>query len=211
MVSLFSIPRKNLQAGDKLANRTAHVSFGFILGMIYIPIDIIVINNNLNFPYLKNTWPFWILALMLTILGSEGPDFDQLYNFMSHRDIITHSAFYPGIFFGIGIWFRLTTNHVLVTVFIPFLIAYASHLFLDYFPNIDTRDLYKGELRIKEKKGTFLMHMPFLFEDRKGKKRKTLDVKHTERWLLVNAVLTFAMAMLLSLAKYYYPLPPLSF
>jgi len=194
-----------------LANRTAHVTFGVFLGLIYIPIDIIVINNNLNMPQLKNTWVFWLIALMLTILGSEAPDFDQLYNIMTHRDIVTHSSFYPAIIFAVGLWYRLTTNHALVSAFIPFLIAYSSHLFLDYFPNIDVRDLTKGEIRIKEKKGSFLMHVPFYYESREGKKRKTLNVKQTERWLLFNSALTLAMAMLLALAKYYYPLPPITF
>jgi hypothetical protein len=147
----------------------------------------------------------WLIAFLLAILGSEGPDFDVLYSFMSHRDIVSHSAIYPGIMFAFCMWRKVVDNPVLVSAFIPFMIAYSSHLFLDYFPNIDMRKLRDGKFRIKEKKGTFLMHVPFVYKNREGKVRRTLDVKGTERWLLTNAFLCFAMAMLLSLAKYYVP------
>ena len=91
------------------------------------------------------------------------------------------------------------------------MIAYSSHLFLDYFPNIDMRKLRDGQLRIKEKKGTFLMHVPFIYKNREGKIRRTLDVKGTERWLLINSALCFAMAMLLAFARYYATLPAMVF
>ena len=65
------------------------------------------------------------------------------------------------------------------------------------------RKLRDGELRIKEKKGTFLMHVPFVYKNKEGKIRRTLGVKGTERWLLTNAFLCFAMAMLLALARFY--------
>ncbi|MHA1212587.1 MAG: hypothetical protein ACTSSH_09005 [Candidatus Heimdallarchaeota archaeon] len=193
-----------------MANRTAHVTVGLFIGAAYIPIDILLINKGEN-PF-SVTWPFWVIALLLTILGSEGPDFDQLYGFMSHRDFLTHSAFYPGLFFGVCMWFKITTNHFLVTAFIPYLLAYGSHLFLDYFPNIDVRKLKDGKFRIKEKKGTFLIHFPYYFKTKEGKERKTLSVKKTEAWLLVNAFLCTAMALLLAFVKYYYPgtLPPMT-
>lgn len=184
---------------------------GILLGAIYIPIDIIVINENLNATYLWQTWMVWIIAFLLSILGSEAPDFDILYSFMSHRDIVSHSAIYPGLLFAVGFWWKFTINHALVSAFIPFMIAYSSHLFLDYFPNIDMRKLRDGQLRIKEKKGTFLMHVPFIYKNREGKIRRTLDVKGTERWLLINSFLCFAMAMLLAFARYYATLPAMVF
>lgn len=184
---------------------------GMLLAAIYIPIDIIVINDNLNATYLWQTWMIWIIAFLLAIIGSEGPDFDVLYSFMSHRDIVSHSAIYPGILFAVGFWWKFTINHALVSAFIPFMIAYSSHLFLDYFPNIDMRKLRDGQLRIKEKKGTFLMHVPFIYKNREGKIRRTLDVKGTERWLLTNSFLCFAMAMLLAFARYYTNLPTMVF
>lgn len=194
-----------------MANRTFHVSMGMLLAAIYIPIDIIVINDNLNATYLWQTWMVWIIAFLLAIIGSEGPDFDVLYSFMSHRDIVSHSAIYPGLLFAVGFWWKFTINHALVSAFIPFMIGYSSHLFLDYFPNIDMRKLRDGKLRIKEKKGTFLMHVPFIYKNREGKIRRTLDVKGTERWLLTNSFLCFAMAMLLAFARYYTNLPPMVF
>jgi len=194
-----------------LANRTAHVTFGFIVGAIYVPIEIIVINQNLGAMYLKETWLFWIIALLLTILGSEGPDFDQLYGFMTHRDVLSHSAIFPGMLFGVCMWWRLTVNHALVSAFIPYFLAYGSHLFLDYFPNINIRDLTNGTLRIGEKKGTFLMHLPFFYKSNDGKERRTLNVKKTETWLVINSFMCTAMGLLLATAKYYAILPPMTF
>ncbi|MFW9924754.1 MAG: metal-dependent hydrolase [Candidatus Thorarchaeota archaeon] len=186
-----------------MANRTTHVSFGVFLGAAYIPIDFIIINQKFGVTSLSEIWLFWVIAILLAIIGSEGPDFDQLYSFMSHRDIVSHSAFYPGVIFGLCMWWRFTVNDPLVSSFIPFLIAYSSHLFLDYFPNINLRDLHKGEIRIGEKKGTFLMHVPFIYKDKDGKVRRTLGVKKTEWWLLSNSFLCIAMATLLALARLY--------
>ncbi|NHJ41134.1 MAG: hypothetical protein FK731_13970 [Asgard group archaeon] len=195
-----------------MANRTVHVTVGFILGIIYIPIDIIVINNGFNESNLSQTWLFWVIAILLSILGSEGPDLDQLYGFMSHRDIVTHSTLYPAIFFTVGMWWRITVNHALVSALIPFLIAFASHLFLDFFPNISLKDLADGNLRIGAKKGAYLVHLPFYYEDKKGKERKALSVKGTEWWLIINSLITCVMALLLATVNYYYPaLPPIYF
>ncbi|NHJ86273.1 MAG: metal-dependent hydrolase [Asgard group archaeon] len=189
-----------------MTNRTAHVSIGFILAAAYVPVDFLVINSRFGLT-LKETWIFWVIGLLLGILGSEGPDFDQLYGFMSHRDIITHSAIYPGAIFAVAMWLRVTgdetTDYILISSFIPFLLGYSSHLLLDYFPNIDVRKLRDGEFRIKEKKGTFLMHVPFIYKSNDGKERRTLNVKNTERWLLANSFLCLAMAVLLALARYY--------
>jgi len=187
--------------GHLLANRTAHVSFGLFLGAAYIPIDFIIINQSFG-TSIADAWYLWIIALLLAIIGAEGPDFDQLYSFMSHRDIVSHSAFYPGIIFGLSLWWRFSQNDPLVSCFVPFLIAYGSHLFLDYFPNINIRDLRNGELRIGEKKGTFLMHVPFIYKDRKGKLRRTLGAKKTEWWLLGNAFLCTVMACLLAIIRF---------
>ena len=186
--------------GNLLANRTAHVTVGLLLGAAYIPIDFIVINENFG-TSLADAWYLWVIGLLLAIIGSEGPDFDQLYNFMSHRDIVSHSAIFPGIVFGLSLWWRFGHNDPLVSCFVPFLLAYGSHLFLDYFPNINVRDLRNGELRIGQKKGTFLMHVPFIYKDRKGKERRTLDVKKTEWWLLSNAFLCSSMAGILAVIR----------
>jgi hypothetical protein len=194
-----------------VANRQAHVAVGVVLWAIYIPIDILFINDKFNLTMLRETWLFWIIALCLAILGSEGPDLDHLFPFMTHRDIISHSAFFPAILFGGAMWWKyriikdaaLTVLNATITAVIPFLLAYASHLFLDYFPNIDIKDLANGEIRVKEKKGAFLMHLPFYYEDKKGKERKTLSVKGTERWLIINSFFITIMALLLATAKYY--------
>ena len=186
-----------------MANRTAHVTFGAILAIIFIPIDIILINNNFGLLPV-DTWFFYVIGFLLAIIGSEGPDFDQLYSFMSHRDIVSHSCIYPGIVFGVSMWWRITQYNIaydpLISIFIPFMIAYASHLFLDYFPNIQVRKLTDGALRIGEKKGTFLMHVPFIYKDRKGRTRRTLNVKGTEWWLLGNAFIIMSMASLTTIA-----------
>ena len=185
-----------------MANRTAHVTIGILLGGAYIPIDFILINDTFGVQ-LGDIWLYFVIALLLAIIGAEAPDFDALYSFMSHRDIVSHSSFFPGVVFGLCMWWKLTVNDPLISCFIPFIIAYGSHLFLDYFPNINIRDLRNGELRIGEKKGTFLMHVPFIYKDRKGKERRTLNVKWTERWLLGNAFLCTCMGLLLALARFY--------
>ncbi|MHA1127014.1 MAG: metal-dependent hydrolase [Candidatus Heimdallarchaeota archaeon] len=192
----------------KISHRTAHVTIGVILGAAYIPVEFLVINSKLGIP-LKHSWLYWVAALLLAIIGAEAPDFDHLYSFMSHRDIVSHSAIYPGIVFGLCIWWKLTVNNLLIGCFIPFLIAYSSHLVLDYFQNIDMKKLSDGELRIKEKKGYFLMHVPFIYKDREGKTRRTLSVKNTERWLLGNAFLCLAMAAVLAAASYFPDVPDL--
>ncbi|NHJ46985.1 MAG: hypothetical protein FK733_04275 [Asgard group archaeon] len=194
-----------------MANRTAHVTVGFILGAIYIPIDILIINNGFSLTLLRDTWLFWVIGLYLAILGSESPDLDHLLPFMSHRDIVTHSAFFPAILFSGGMWWKyriikdasLAVLNASITVIIPYLLAYGSHLFLDFFPNINIKDLANGEIRVKEKKGAFLMHLPFYVKDKKGKERKTLNVKGTEWWLIINSWLIGAMAALLAVAGYF--------
>ncbi len=189
-----------------MANRTAHVTIGVILGAAYIPVEFFIINKHNGIPF-EYSWLYWVAAILLAIIGAEAPDFDHLYNFMSHRDILTHSSFYPGIIFGLCIWWKLTVNDPLIGCFIPYLIAYSSHLVLDYFPNIDMRKLSDGVLRISEKKGYFLMHVPFIFKDKDGKERRTLNVKNTERWLLGHSFLCLAMAAVLAAATYFPGVP----
>lgn len=189
-----------------MANRTTHVTVGIILGLAYIPVEFFVISTAFTFSWVY-WWLYWLIGLLLAMLGSEAPDFDALYGFMSHRDIVSHSAIYPGIIFGLCVWWRLTVNDPIIGCFIPFLIGYASHLFLDYFPNIQFRKLRDGGLRIGEKKGTFLMHVPFIYRDREGKTRRTLNVKQTEAWLLINSFLCVAMAVILAIMRYLTTLP----
>ncbi|MBD3189784.1 MAG: hypothetical protein GF308_04030 [Candidatus Heimdallarchaeota archaeon] len=180
-----------------LANRTAHVTVGVILAFAYVPIEFFIINE--QYPF---TWIHWVTAILLAIVGSEGPDLDQLYSFMSHRDVVTHSALYPGIIFGVCLWWRLTVNSALISCFIPFLLAYGSHLFLDYFPRIQVKDMLNKGIRISEKRGTFLMHVPFVYKTKEGKERKTLNVKQTERWLMFNAFLCVVMAVFLAVTRF---------
>lgn len=189
-----------------MANRTAHVTIGVFFGAIYIPLEFLVIHENLGMT-LRESWLYWVAALLLAVIGAEAPDFDQLYGFMTHRDILTHSSIYPGIIFGLCLWWKLTVNNLLIGCFIPYLIAYSTHLVLDYFPNIDMRKLRDGKLRIKEKKGYFLMHVPFIYKDKDGKERRTLSVKNTERWLLFHAFLCYAMAGVLIASSYFPGVP----
>ncbi len=88
--NLFLLEEKYSAGGYLLANRTAHVTIGIILGAAYIPIDFILINQKFG-AGLSDIWLYWVIALLLAIIGAEGPDFDVLYNFMSHRDIVSHS------------------------------------------------------------------------------------------------------------------------
>jgi hypothetical protein len=181
----------------ELANRTTHVTIGIILALTYIPIEFFVINE--EYPF---TWVHWVTAILLAIIGSEGPDLDQLYSFMTHRDLVTHSAIFPGVVFGLCLWWRLEVNSALISCYIPFLLAYGSHLFLDFFPRIQFRDMFNKGIRISEKRGAFLIHVPFIYQTNDGKERKTLTVKRTEQWLLFNSFLCTVMSGILIATRF---------
>ena len=186
-----------------MANRTLHVTLGIIITMIYLPFDFIYVNGSYGM-LLRDAWIYWVVAILLGLIGAEGPDFDQLYGFMSHRDIISHSILFPGAIFAMAMIWRITVeNNPIITAFIPFIMAYGLHLFIDIFPNIRIRDIPNKKIRISEKKGTYLMHLPFIYKNLKGKERHTLGVHQTEFWLIVNAILCSTMSLLISLARYY--------
>ena len=87
----------------------------------------------------------WItLGLFLSLFGSTLCDYDLLYKYLSpwhHRSAITHSALIPTIALLIYLYPTPLQNYAILIV--CFMLGFASHLFLDYFPSVDIEKLIK--------------------------------------------------------------------
>ena len=165
----------------------------------------------------------WItLGLFLSLFGSTLSDYDLLYKYLSpwhHRSAITHSALIPTI--ALLIYLYPTPLHNYAILVVCFMLGFASHLFLDYFPSVDiekqiekqehekakkkvessvriglkrVEDLSKEDL--KRLSGTFNIHFPQKIPIGK-KMRKTLTPKLTRIWLISNSIIVLAYGMLL--------------
>jgi len=165
----------------------------------------------------------WVtLGLFLSLFGSTLSDYDLLYKYLSpwhHRSAITHSALIPTTALLIYLIPTLVHNYAILVV--CFMLGFASHLFLDYFPSVDIEKLIKemkfaeasdavvSSLRIgltpvehlsneelKKLSGTFNIHFPQKILIGK-KMRKTLTPKLTRIWLIFHGCIVLVYGMLL--------------
>lgn len=165
----------------------------------------------------------WVtLGLFLSLFGSTLSDYDLLYKYLSpwhHRSAITHSALIPTT--ALLIYLIPTLVHSYVILVVCFMLGFASHLFLDYFPSVDIEKLIK-ETKYAEASGAITSSLligltpveDLSNEDRKklsgtfniqfpqkiliGKKmRKTFTPKLTRIWLIINGAIVSAYGVLL--------------
>jgi hypothetical protein len=165
----------------------------------------------------------WVtLGLFLSLFGSTLSDYDLLYKYLSpwhHRSVITHSALIPTT--ALLIYLIPTLVHSYAILVVCFMLGFASHLFLDYFPSVDIEKLIK-EMKYAEASGAITSSLligltpveDLSNEDRKklsgtfniqfpqkiliGKKmRKTLTPKLTRIWLIINGAVVSAYGVLL--------------
>lgn len=165
----------------------------------------------------------WItLGLFLSLFGSTLSDYDLLYKYLSpwhHRSAITHSALIPTI--ALLIYLYPTPIHNYAILVVCFMLGFASHLFLDYFPSVDIEKLIKkmkyaeaaktitSSLRIgltpveylskedfKKLSGTYNINFPQKILIGK-KMKKTLTPKLTRIWLISHGIIVLAYGMLL--------------
>lgn len=210
----------------KLASRKWHLFASIPVFLVYILIYWLFDNSNFfNLPEL--TPVLLITAFLLTLIGSEAPDWDLLLNWLQHRDIITHSILIPLFITGAFIVQKFLTpddpSLFLTLIFSPLLFGFSSHLLLDLFPNINpekemkkggithtTALLLKGFLSgltgvetIKALKGTYLIHLPYKMKvksEKKGSKwesRRTFSLNVSRWWLFFNGILASLLAILL--------------
>jgi len=165
----------------------------------------------------------WVtLGLFLSLFGSTLSDYDLLYKYLSpwhHRSVITHSALIPTTALLIYLIPTLVHNYAILVV--CFMLGFASHLFLDYFPSVDIEKLIKemkyaeasGAITsslligltpvedlsnedLKKLRGTFNIQFPQKILIGK-KMRKTLTPKLTRIWLIINGAVVSAYGVLL--------------
>jgi len=165
----------------------------------------------------------WVtLGLFLSLFGSTLSDYDLLYKYLSpwhHRSAITHSALIPTT--ALLIYLIPTPIHNYAILLVCFMLGFALHLFLDYFPSVDIEKLIKemkyagatdavvSSLLIgltpvehlsnedfKKLSGTFNIHFPQKILIGK-KMRKTLTPKLTRIWLIFHGAIVFAYGVLL--------------
>jgi len=165
----------------------------------------------------------WItLGLFLSLFGSTVSDYDLLYKYLSpwhHRSVITHSALIPTIALLAYLYPTPLRSYAILVV--CFMLGFASHLFLDYFPSVDIEKLikemkyeeagktitssliigltpveYLSKEDFKKLSGTFNIHFPQKILIGK-KMRKTLTPKLTRIWLISNSIIILAYDMLL--------------
>lgn len=165
----------------------------------------------------------WVtLGLFLSLFGSTLSDYDLLYKYLSpwhHRSVITHSALIPTT--ALLIYLIPTLIHSYAILVVCFMLGFASHLFLDYFPSVDIEKLIK-EMKyaeasdavisslligltpvehlsnedLKKLSGTFNIHFPQKILIGK-KMRQTLTPKLTRIWLIFNGAIVFTYGVLL--------------
>ena len=172
--------------------------------------------------------PFWVMtAFLMTLIGSEAPDWDFMLNWLQHRDISTHSAGIPLlitlVFFIQKFMTPTDPSLILALIFTPFMFGFSSHLFLDLFPGVDPeKELKKGGIthttalllkgfvsgltgveRIKALQGAYLIDLPFKvkMQSEKGRKkweiRKTLPLHASRWWLFFNGLFTLILGIVI--------------
>lgn len=226
-----------------MAPRKWHLVWGFLSYILFLVMYVLIYMNqetldsiiNLNWNKLPQLNLLIIgSSFVMALLGSEIADFDLILGWLSHRDILTHSFFIP-VFITITVIGQQFISPgdpsiILSLIFIPFLFGFASHLFLDLFPNLDPEKEIKeksisktavmllggaiqgltGTELIKAMKGTYLIHLPFRMKitdvalrDRKDKyieNRKTFPLHTTRWWLFLNGLITVFLGLSILLA-----------
>lgn len=162
----------------------------------------------------------WATGWIPAVLGAEWPDFDHLDDnekILSHRDIITHSAFVPLIVFVIDfLTAPVFDAHVLAWFLFLFNAGVASHLILDEWP-VWEKGMAKNVLGwmaegitgaelVKKQEGTFLIHLHGFHVEEKSKRgktklkeKKTMTRVESRIWYLVNGLFCFFVLALYSL------------
>jgi hypothetical protein len=176
--------------------------------------------------------PIWVWATgwIPALLGAEWCDFDHLDDnekILSHRDIITHSAFVPLIVFVIDFLTAPTLDaHILAWFIFLFSVGVASHLILDEWP-VWEKGMAKnvlgwmaegltGQELVKKQQGTFLIHLHgfHVQEKKRGKtkmvEKKTMSKHQSRVWYFVNGAFCFFVLALYSL-RVVVPIPWLPF
>ena len=165
----------------------------------------------------------WItLGLFLSLFGSTLSDYDLLYKYLSpwhHRSVITHSALIPTI--ALLIYLYPTPLHNYAILVVCFMLGFASHLFLDYFPSVDIEKLIKkmkyaeaaeiitsslligltpvedlSKEDFKKLSGTYNIHFPQKILIGK-KMRKGLTPKLTRIWVISHGIIVLAYGMVM--------------
>jgi len=162
------------------------------------------------------------LGLFLALFGSTLSDYDLFYKCLSpwhHRSVITHSALIPTIALLTYLYPSRIHNYAILIV--CFMLGFASHLFLDYFPSVDVEKLIKktkyteavetitsslligltpveslSKENLKKLSGTYNIHFPQKILIKK-KMRKTLTPKLTRIWLIFHGIIVLAYGMFL--------------
>ena len=166
--------------------------------------------------------PIWVWATgwIAAVLGAEFPDFDHLDDnekILSHRDVITHSAFIPLIVFVIDFLTAPVTDiHIIAWFIFLFNLGVASHLILDEWP-VWKKGMAKnvlgwmaegltGASLVEKEEGTFLIHLHgFRVEEKtkrgkeKSVEKKTMTKIQSRIWYFVNGAFCFFVLALYSL------------
>ena len=171
---------------------------------------------------LLSDYKWVIVGLFLSLFGSTLSDYDLLYKYLSpwhHRSVITHSALIPTIALLVYLYPTPLKDYAILVV--CFMLGFASHLFLDYFPSVDIEKLIKemkceeaaetivssfligltpveslSKENLKKLSGTFNIHFPQKILIGK-KMRKTLTPKLTRIWLIFNTIIVLVYGILL--------------
>lgn len=214
-----------------MALRKYHLLWGFIAYLIYLVSYWYILENNvLPDIVLPDIDPIWIMTgLLLCLVGAELADYDQLTGLLSHRDIITHSGLIPTIIFLIFLISKILgiadSTLVYAVSFTPFMIGYATHMWLDLFPTINPEKTLKqkgiaeasmqlfgaviqgltaAEI-ISRVGGTYLIHLPTklpVINDGSNKDdkfivyRKTFPKHWTRWWLLFSGIYCLLLGFL---------------
>jgi hypothetical protein len=202
-----------------------HVLAGFVIFAIFAAAFFVyftLFRDEPSLLALLSDYKWTTLGLFLSLFGSTLSDYDLLYKYLNpwhHRSALSHSALIPTI--ALLIYLYPTPLHDYAILVVCFMLGFASHLFLDYFPSVDIEKLikemkyaeateaitsslvigltpveYLSKEDFKRLSGTYNIYFPKKILIGK-KKRKTLTPKLTRIWLIFNGVIVFAYSMLL--------------
>ncbi len=187
--------------------RKNHLIGGFTSWVITIVILLLLEKDLVTGGWDNSLWI--VLSLLACLIGAEIPDFDIIWKgVFHHRHFFTHSIILPGLL-SITVINVTSRTNFLLPVYGLFLIGSASHLLLDLFPSwkedrdgkiIDSSSTMEwietgltGKQLYSALTGTYLIHFyPF-----KIKGKNTLNKHGTRTWLVINALLLIAWAIIL--------------
>jgi hypothetical protein len=208
-----------------VANRTWHLTFGFLIYIVF------TVLWNLYLGWNKNDLVWMTLGIMSVLWGADLPDYDQQMMWFEHRDIRTHSALIALTFFLVTYFLTPSDVYLFIAPALGlFFIGNASHFFLDEFPvwagsgnpkkagglkkggtlasarwfieGITGAEIYK------KLEGTYLIHLPMKVpeaqrqKEKSGKveivihERKTMPKNATRVWLFANGMIALTLAIL---------------